>query len=110
MNTLQRTDIRLVDPSLLGRQRCIAIHVKGGSYLPLPSPKPAPLSFPMSPSAPDFNAASGSSRPATAGFDRHRVQDIQTLFFAFPTAASQHACESSLNPKIHQRVWHDHVT
>ena len=112
MNTLKRTDIRLVDPSLLGRQRCISIHVKNGTHLPLPlgtsamsDTKHGSSSFPLSPSAPDFlglatlalppaSSSSTSRRPLSSLQESpYLTQEAQSVYLSFPSAAAQHTCE-----------------
>ncbi|KAK9895718.1 hypothetical protein P389DRAFT_68010 [Cystobasidium minutum MCA 4210] len=105
LTTIPRTDVRPVDPSLLGRQRCLSLNIRNGSQIFLPhSPgfdvRKSP-GFPLSPSAPDFSAFSsiGTSSPASSGrFSGLDLQDplllgsgSQTLFLAFPTTASQQA-------------------
>lgn len=108
LNTLHRTDIRLVDPSLLGRQRCVSLHIKNGPHIP-PAYSPTTNekrttspNFPLSPSAQDFFSFTSLTRSASSNSglldDPIRINEgEQTLFLAFPTTALQHACESPLN-------------
>ena len=111
LTTLQRTDIRPVDPSLLGRQRCISLHIKNGPHIQPPAyspmyekrtPSSSSSNFPISPSAPEFFSFSTSSSShsirssSNAGFLEDPIsvnEGGQTLFLAFPTTALQHACE-----------------
>lgn len=106
LTTLQRTDVRLVDPSLLGRQRCVSLNIKHHQHTPLPlSPgveqKYSP-SFPLSPSAPDtftFSSTTPTSSSTSGRFSGGGLEEPlklamggQTLFLAFSTTALQQAC------------------
>ena len=109
LTTLQRTDVRLVDPSLLGRQRCLSLNIKNGPQIPLPlSPgvdQRSSPGFPLSPSAPDFFTFSSTASTSSSHSGRYLGTSLeeplqlassgQTLFLAFSTTAAQQACKTA---------------